>query len=231
MRLCHHRHTDGYFHRCDTVLLLYVMNRTASRIGPWGTSSRIQWLAQLLGGPTSLRVWWFTVKITTASVLTRITLRCQCVLDSTLAAVEMCYFRKTSSRCTWRPHHSLLFHLWFPLNVTSLASTHYGHFRANNKAGKIMWARPVGVFELLAVKKTAASFPPLPLLSGDGCHSFKADCSFLYKRLWLSRVHTYTQQTHSRLSPEGSWSLPISLQDQPRNDCSAISDGAWVDSL
>lgn len=105
-----------------------------------------------------------------------------------------------------------------------------------NKVKKILWSRPVGVLELLGVK-TIASFPPLPFCLGTDATALKQIAFFSISIFCAAAcphphlqtlMRTSAQQTHS-LSPEGNWSQTIWMQDQPRNDCLAISDRAWID--
>lgn len=110
--------------------VLHVMTRTGPWINPWrtmfGCSCELScWLNNSLKFSRS----GFTMKIIMASV---------CVWSWKVAAVEVCYFRKTSPRWTRRAHHGLHFHLLCPLSETSLASSHYGlsELRANNKDGE-----------------------------------------------------------------------------------------------
>ncbi len=169
------------------------MNRTGPRIDPWRTP--FGYSDQFLSCPASLRMWWCTLKITMAS-------SCSASVFWTweLAAVELSYFRKTSSQCTWRPHQNLLLHMSFPLSVTSLASSHYGHSELQSKqqSGKILWARPVGVLELLGVK-TAASFPPLAFCLGTDVAALKQIALFSASVVYTAvcaHTHTNTRHTH-----------------------------------
>lgn len=90
-------------------------------------------------------------------------------------------------------HQSELFHLSFPLSVTSLVSSHYAHAPLGASEQTRKWENPesstcarVGAVRCEGCRFNSSSSH----LSGDGCHSFKADCFFLHKHLLHRSVCT-----------------------------------------